>query len=129
MFVSAGERGFETVGFKRLEQIIQRVSLKGADCVLVIGGGKNDERQPLAGKFLQQLEAIHLWHLNIEEEQVRPLTLNFSQGLNCAGAFTYEFEQRLVVRQVADALACQRLIVYNEGANLHTVASRARGLV
>ncbi len=93
MFARSDDCGFESVWLKRFEQVIERVGFKCADGVFVESGGEDDERQSLAGKFLQQLEAIHFRHLHVEENKVGLLSLDGSKGVLSAGTFVNDLQE------------------------------------
>ncbi len=68
-FVEGAEDAFAIEG---LEQIVDGVDLKGADGVLIVGGGEDDLGQggALLEQFLQHSEAVEAGHLDVEEDEV-----------------------------------------------------------
>src|SRR5690242_10459209 len=64
----AREGGGEALGRDGLEEVVERVHFEGAEGVLVVGSGEDD----LGDDFqaLEQLEAGHAGHLDVEKEEV-----------------------------------------------------------
>src|SRR6266487_2743725 len=67
------ERFGEALGLDRFEQVIDGVEVEGAQRVLVVGGDEDDGGEVLVAHGFEDLEAVEIWHLNIEEDQVRGL--------------------------------------------------------
>src|SRR5262249_54136463 len=61
----------KAVVIKGFQQVIQSAGLKGLQRVLVVGGYEYDCRRKFTTQEFQHIEAIALWHLNVEKDQVR----------------------------------------------------------
>ena len=69
---------------ERLQQIVDRLHLEGADRVLVVGGREHDVRRRPRER-LQHLEAVHARHLHVEEDEVGLPLLDHLQRLDAVG--------------------------------------------
>ncbi len=85
-FAEATYGAGEGFGFDGLEEIVERVGGEGLEGVLVVGGDEDDVR--VGGQVLQDLEAVHAGHLDIEEESVGAEGLNLFDGLKAVACFT-----------------------------------------
>src|SRR5581483_1425844 len=64
------ERAFQLRNLDGLQEVINRIHLEGAERIFIVSGREDDER--LLAESGEQLEAVHLGHLNVEEERVNP---------------------------------------------------------
>ena len=62
------EGAFQLFGLDGLEQVVDGIGFEGAEGVLVVGGGEDDEG--LSGEMREEFEAVHAGHLDVEEEHV-----------------------------------------------------------
>jgi hypothetical protein len=60
----------------RLQQVIDRVHLEGADRVLVVGGDERDKRHLGFLEHAHDPDAIQFGHLQVQEREIRPLALD-----------------------------------------------------
>src|SRR5437016_3271889 len=124
----AAHRLFDAPAAERLQEVVHRAHLEGADRVLVVGGGEDDVRGGLAQR-LQHLEAAHARHLDVKEDEVRALLLDQLEGLHAVDRLA---EQAHVVQpgeEADQAVACQLLVVDDEdadGAHRYAAASAGR---
>src|SRR5215212_4426908 len=70
-YARAGEGVVEPLSLERLEQIVERVDLEGAQRVLVEGGHEHHRGHPLGAHFGDHPEAVEVGHLDVEKDQVR----------------------------------------------------------
>src|SRR5262245_9096685 len=64
------QRSFKTFIVKWFEQVIERMEFKRPDRILVVGGYKDDDRQLIGGQRFEHSEAVEVWHLDVEENEV-----------------------------------------------------------
>src|SRR6185312_14347711 len=55
----------------RLEYVVQRHRVERLQCVFGEGGGEYHQWQTVRRQFVQQFEAVHAGHLDVQEQQVR----------------------------------------------------------
>ena len=82
--------------------------------MLIVGGDEDDERHPLAADRLDDLEAVHLRHLHVEEHELRRVILDRRDGLLAVAALPHDFDVGLAREQRGQALTRERLIVDDE---------------
>src|SRR6266576_3712659 len=56
---------------KWLQEVIERMKLEGLERIVIEGRYKDYDRQLLGLNVLQNTEAIHLWHLDIQKNKIR----------------------------------------------------------
>jgi hypothetical protein len=96
MGACAGDGCFEARGLEGFEQVVERMGFKCADGVLIVGCGEDHQRKMLAGNFFQELKAVHLGHLDIEEEKVGRIAFDSGERVVAAGAFSDDGEFRII---------------------------------
>ncbi len=122
--------GLEDAGaVERLEQVIDGVHVEGADRVLVVGGGEDDERQVIEAAMVDEVledgEAVEARHLDVEEDDVGLVLFDELDGFNAVGAFGEDFDVADGLEQVLQLFAGQLLIVDDESR--HRCADRTLG--
>src|SRR5688500_16351208 len=70
----------QVCGSNRLQQIVNRIDLECLECVLIERGCKDDQGLRFA-KLLQQFEAGHAWHLDIQEQHIGTECSDVCQGV------------------------------------------------
>src|SRR5437879_11098444 len=71
------QRGRESLGAHRLEQVVERVQLEGLDGVPVVRGDEDDARRLLErSEVARYLEPAHAGHLDVEQEHLRAARRN-----------------------------------------------------
>src|SRR5262245_3272154 len=75
--LEALERALDALALDGLQQIVDRRGLEGLQRVVVEGGDEHDERA--RGEPLQQLEAGHIRHVDVEEERLDVTGRNLDQ--------------------------------------------------
>ena len=71
----------EALAIERLEDVVERAHLEGLERVLIVGGHEDHERHALAADRLDDLEAVHVRHLDVEKHQLRRMILDGRHGL------------------------------------------------
>jgi hypothetical protein len=79
---------------KRLQQVVERLDVKRADRVLVVGGDEHGRRHPIDANRLDHLEAIHSRHLQIEKHQVRRRLANLIDRFFARGCRAGQLDAR-----------------------------------
>jgi hypothetical protein len=64
------QRAQEPRPVERLQQVVERMDLEGAQRVLVVGGREDDHRQALRRERADDAEAVHDRNLHVEEDQL-----------------------------------------------------------
>ena len=62
------ERTLQLIGFNGFEQVVDGVGFEGAQRVLVVGGGEDDEGLDVEAG--EQFETVEARHLDVEEEHI-----------------------------------------------------------
>ena len=114
----AFERLLEARLVERLEEEVERVNLERADRVRVVRGHEDDGRHVVAVEVLDDVEAVHARHLDVEEDEVGLLALDHLDGARAVGAGADDFDVGLLGEQGGDAVTRQLLVVDDEGADL-----------
>jgi len=111
--------GLEDAGaVEGLKQVVDGVHVKGADGVLVVGGGEDDQGQALEAtvvdKVFQNGEAIEAGHLDIEEDHVGLVLFDELDGFDAVGSLGENFDTADGLEQILQLFASQLLIVDDE---------------
>ena len=104
-------------GFDRLDEVVDGVDFEGAECVLVVGGGEDDEG--LHGEAREQIESVDAGHLNVEEEHVDGrggCVVEIGEGTGGIGGGGNDFQIVEAREEARQALDGERLIVDEIGA-------------
>ena len=86
LLARALQRLGEALAVERLEQVVERADLERLERVLIVRGDEDDERHPLAADRLDDLEAVHLRHLDVEEHEVRRVIVDRGDGFLAVAA-------------------------------------------
>src|SRR5689334_22766888 len=109
----------ETFAVEWFQEVIECVYLKGLERELIVSRDKDDGRHGRAFDLVNYVEAAHLGHLDIEEDEVGFLLLD---GLHSSGAivtFGEQFNVRFILEQRANALSSQWFIIDDQGPDFH----------
>ena len=77
------QRRAEALVVERLQQVVQRMRLEGAQGELVVGGHEDHHGHTTDADRLQHVEAVDLGHLNVQEEQIRWRLFEASRSRPC----------------------------------------------
>lgn len=105
----------------RLQEVIERAGVKGAQGMLVVGRDENDGRQLLRPQGVEHVEPVHPRHLDVQEYQVRLVFADGGHRRRAVPAFAGYLYIRLGREQRAETLAPERLVIHQECADLHAV--------
>ena len=109
-----GQRLLEPRRVHRLEQVIDGVDLERLDGVLVEGGDEHQRRRLLLLAFEQapgHLEPAQPGHLDVEEDQVRLVTVDGGQRLDAVARLRHDFHVAELLELVAQLVARELLVV------------------
>jgi hypothetical protein len=110
----------QTLAANRLEQIVHRGKIEGADRVLVVGGDENDRRWLRSAHQLQrELQAVHARHANVDQGHVDAHGVDLLQRLDAVARFGHHFGgqlRRQIVKQVAQTRARRCFVVDQQQA-------------
>ena len=110
----AGQRHPLRVRRRRLQQIIDRAVLEGADGVLVVGSDEDHMR--LAGQRLGRLDAVHPGHADVEKDDIGLQALHHRDCLAAVAGLAHNHEFGPGLLQAGNNLvAHQPFIVGNDG--------------
>src|SRR5258708_18298940 len=101
------------------QQIIQGMNFEGVESITIISGHKNNSGQSVRCDCLEDLEAVHLGHLNVEQQQIDDATLDQSDCTSSVAAHTDNVNVGFVGQQELKPFSSQRLIVCNQGSYAH----------
>ena len=108
----AGQR--HPLRLRRLQQIIDRAVLEGADRVLVVRG--DEDHMGPAGQRPGRLDAVHPRHADIEKDDIGSQALHDGYRLAAVAGLTHDQELGpRFLQAVDDLLAHQAFIVGNDG--------------
>ena len=124
----AGQGGAQAPPVDGLEQVVDGVHLEGADGVGVVGGDEDNGRHLLRPDLLDDGEAVALWHVDIQDDEVGGQPPDGGDRLGDVAAVGHHPHLGLAAQQVAQALPRERLVVDDDRAELHplVVPSRER---
>ena len=111
------QRGPESLGAERLQQVIERVNLEGPQGVLVVSRHEDHGRHPVRPERIRQLEPGHARHLDVEEEQIRRGVAEGRDGLRAIRVFAHHLDVLLLAEERQDARPRHRLIVDDDRAD------------
>ncbi len=101
---------------ERLQQVVDCIDFERAQGVLVIGSDENDRGQTCFGGF-DQLKAVQLRHLDIQKSEIgREFPYGFAR-VHAVGTLANDPDVRLRRQQLAQPLARQSLVVYDQGSD------------
>ena len=101
LLACALQRLAEALAIERLEDVVERADLEGLERVLIVGGHEDDEWHPLAADGLDHVEAVHLRHLHVEEDQIGRVVLNRGDGLFAVAALADHLDVLFAASSVA----------------------------
>ena len=102
---------------ERLQQVVDRVHLKGLDRVLVVGG--DEDHRCLAADQLENVEAIEFRHLDVEEEQIGLLFGDGLHRLEAVAALGNHLDIGMLPEQLSQQRPRQLLIVHDDHPQRH----------
>ncbi len=111
------ERAAKAVVAERLQEIVHRVDLEGAQRVLVVGRDEDHHRHPVHANGLDNPEAVELRHLQVEEDQVRSDASHRVHRGAAVRALPHQLDVALVAEQGHQPLAGQGLVVDHQRAD------------
>src|SRR5439155_6156281 len=108
------ERALQPLAPDRLEQIIDRRRLEGAERMLVVGGDEHD--QSVGPHPLQQLEPGHPGHVDVQEQRVHVARGNLEERRLPSGRRTDDVDPAGRLQALHDLLERAGLVVDDVGA-------------
>jgi len=103
----------------RLEQIVDRARVEGAESISVVSRQKNCDRHADGADRSQYLKSVDLWHLHIEEDEIGLLVSNRVDRRLAVAAFADDLDVGVAPKQTPDRAPRQPLIVRNQCLNAH----------
>src|SRR4051812_37675086 len=111
LLAGARQRLAEALAVERLQQVVERVHVEGAQRVAVVGGDEDHERHLVDAHRLDDVEAVGAGHLHVEENEVGLQRENrFGAGGAVAG-LADQFETGFFLEERAEPLAGEGLVV------------------
>ena len=104
MLPGADERFVKSLAVERLEQVVERVDVEGAQRVVIEGRDEDDERHARGADGLDDFESAGARHLDVEKHQVRLQPADRVDGVGARRALRDEL-QPLFAAQAACAAA------------------------
>ena len=109
------QRFAEPLVRERLQHVVGRADLEGLGGVAAEGGDEDDDGR-LLGQAGRYLEAGGTWHLDVQERDVGPLAGDAFARAGGVAAFEHRLDLGIVLQQVGDDAARQRLVVGHQDA-------------
>jgi len=106
-----GERLAEALLVERLQQIVHRAHLEGLERVGVIAGHEHDRRQMLRLQRAREVDAVQRVHLNVEEQQLRPLGADFLERGLAVGVLADHREVPLGLAEFTQHSTARRFVI------------------
>ncbi len=114
----AYERFVEALAVERLQQVVERVDVEGAQRVVIERRHKHDERHARRTDGLDDLETARAGHLDVEEDQVRLQPPDGIDRLGPGGALGDDLQPVFRREERAQPLASKGLVIGDEDAHL-----------
>ena len=111
----------EPIAIDRLQQVVHRLHVKGANGVIVVCGDEHHEGHRRGVQCPQHLESVTSGHADIEEEQIRATARYRGDRFTPRPAFADNLHTRILLEQATDTLASKPFIIHDhraEGARL-----------
>jgi hypothetical protein len=105
------ERLLETLLIERLEQVVERVHLKGAHRVMIIGRHEDDVRHPFGNERADHGEAVQLRHLHIEKDQIAGSVAERGDRLDAVLTLADDLKLGMGLQHLAHHPARERFVV------------------
>src|SRR6267154_134181 len=119
MLFGTAQRFLESSLAEGLEQIVERVRVECAKCIVVMGGHKDGDRHSLEPNSFNHLEAVHLRHLYIEKCQIGAFTADRGNCTLTINALADHLDVRVSVQKSPNSPAGDGLIINDHGAQFH----------
>src|SRR6516162_8884060 len=103
------ERTIQFLRFNRLEQVVDRVGLESLERVLIISGSENNPR--LRRQLCEQLEAVHLRHLDVKKQHVHRSTAQKSESRFRVGTLPYDLNPSCGLQQMRETFERKSLVI------------------
>ena len=125
---SAAKSAGEAIGREGLEEIVDALASKASSGVLVVRGDENGDGHLVGADGFDDTKAIHLRHLDVEEDEVGVGAADGFNGGFAIAALTDDIDVRLVLEQTQERLAGKGLIIDDEGTKRHEAAPTRRAV-
>ena len=132
---SAGESLLESRFIERLQQEIQCVDLECLEGMIVMRGDEDDRRclaavrcrgrRVAALERLDDIEAVHVRHLDVEEDEIGILVVDGAERFGSVGALGDDFDVVVLGEQSAHALARELFVVNDCDADLVGIGNQS----
>jgi len=75
------------------------VDVERAQGVLVVGGDEDDRRDAVRAHTLEDVEAVEVRHLDVQEHEVGPQLFDRKDGLTAIPALAHDLDLRLLGKE------------------------------
>src|ERR1700722_19382887 len=93
--------------------------------VFVMRRDKNNPGKTIHAQSTDDLEAIHLWHLHVEEQEVRIALLYATHRIWAVASFSHDVDTWILAQEAKDFPARGNLVVGDEHPQWRNCAHRA----
>ncbi len=121
----ARDRLLEPIAVERLEQIVERVNVEGAQRVRVVGGDEDHERHARRADGLDDVEPAVARHLHVEEDEIGLQFLDRGNRRHAIGALRDDVHAGFAGEQRSQPLARERLVIRDENTSAWRCVSHA----
>src|SRR5262245_37750207 len=126
--LGAMQRPLEPLVAERLEQVIDGAGFEGLDRVAVIGGKEHGDRYALLAMGLDQLEARHAGHLDVDQHEVEVAGFELAQRVRGPRAGADLSDLGVVRQHATNAIAGHGLVIDHENAKVRRRSHRTSGV-
>lgn len=116
-----GQGLFQACCCDGLEQVVSDAGFKGLDGIMGIGSDQNDDWLAAGEHGLQgidQLEAVHLWHFDVDKQEVRHKLANLPEEIGDIGKLADDLDFRKGSQLHFQAFLGQVFIVDDDGSHV-----------
>jgi hypothetical protein len=98
------------------------VHLERLQRVLVVGGHEDDDGRPAGTERLEDREPVQLRDLHVEEDEVGAELADRIHRLAAVAALADDLDVGLGLEEAAETIAGERLVVDDQGSDLHAAS-------
>ena len=119
------ERQVKTRVVERLQKIVERSRLEGAQGVLIVGRDEDDSGRDIAAQKFEHVEAVALGHLHIEEEQIWLVVSDHRRSVKAGATFGDDLNCGVEPQEDGKIASRERFVVDDDGGQLDGLIFRA----
>ena len=114
-----GDGARQPIGSEGLEEVVDGVGVEGADRVVIVGGDEDGDGHLFDSNGFEDLETVHLRHLNIEEDEVGIELLNGVHGGFAVAALADDADVAIALEQAQQSRTREGFVIHDQRAQGH----------